>query len=64
MDETTCNHIYDRFYQGDTSHSLEGNGLGLSMVKRVIDLVNGQISIDSKVGVGSTFMIILKYSLV
>jgi signal transduction histidine kinase len=59
MEEATCNHIFDRFYQGDTSHSAEGNGLGLSMVKRVIDLVEGQIVVESKVGVGSTFTIII-----
>ncbi|MFQ6772859.1 MAG: sensor histidine kinase [Clostridia bacterium] len=53
-------HIFDKFYQGDSSHSNEGNGLGLAMVKKVIDLIGGEISVESKVGVGSTFIIKLK----
>nr|WP_312578462.1 HAMP domain-containing sensor histidine kinase [Sedimentibacter sp.] len=59
MKEETCKHIFDRFYQGDTSHSSEGNGLGLSLVKRVIDLVGGKVKIESEVGKGTTFTVIL-----
>lgn len=60
MDSETGMHIFDKFYQGDTSHAKEGNGLGLALVKRVIDLLGGEISVESEKGVGTTFKIIVK----
>ena len=62
MEQKTLERIFDKFYQGDTSHSTEGNGLGLALVKRILELSDGTIHVESTPGQGSAFMVELQSS--
>lgn len=63
MDDETIEHIFQKFYQGDSSHASEGNGLGLSIVKRIIDLCGGKIYVKSQLEKGTAFIIRLPKNL-
>ena len=59
MDEETQQNIFNKFYQGDKSRSVEGNGLGLPIVQKILKAIGGDIKVQSELGKGSTFVVIL-----
>lgn len=62
IDEETAAHIFDRFYQGDTSHTVEGNGIGLTIVQKIIRLYHGEVTVKSEPGIGTNFVVTLPVS--
>lgn len=59
IEEDAKKHLFEKFYQADTSRKLEGNGLGLALVKTICDLTHSKISVESEVGVGTKFCVLL-----
>lgn len=59
MTEEVQKHIFEKFYQGDNSRKAEGNGLGLALVKRIVDLCSGTVEVDSAPGKGAAFLVTL-----
>ena len=60
MDNDTLAHIFEKFYQGDTSRQAQGNGLGLALCKKILENCDGKIYATSEPGKGSVFMVELK----
>ena len=59
MSQEETDHIFDRFYQGDSSHTTEGNGLGLTVVNKIVKLHQGKLEVHSDEGFGSSFSVML-----
>lgn len=59
MDADTLPHIFEQFYQGDSSHAENGNGLGLAIVKKILDTHGGHIAVKSAPGQGAAFTVFL-----
>lgn len=59
MSEETQKHIFEKFYQADKSHAAQGNGLGLALVKEILDICSGKIRVKSAPGCGSQFTVVL-----
>lgn len=57
IDSETSKHIFDKFYQGDSSRSTQGNGLGLALVKRIAHMINAKITVSSEPGIGTSFTV-------
>ena len=57
MTEEVAAHVFDKYYQGDSSHATKGNGLGLAIAKRIVTMCGGGISVSSRPGEGSTFTV-------
>lgn len=59
MEREAQKHIFEKFYQEDKSRASDGNGLGLPLIKRIVDLCGGNINVESQLGKGSSFVVTL-----
>lgn len=59
ISEETLKYLFEPYFQGNSSHSQQGLGLGLSIAKRIVELCSGTITVQSKISVGSTFTVTL-----
>ena len=59
ISEEAKKHIFDKFYQADSSHKEDGNGLGLALVKRILTIVGGGITAENMAGGGCRFTVVL-----
>ncbi len=59
MSEETMQHIFEKYYQHDTTSLVKGNGIGLAIVQRIVSLSGGRVEVTSRIGQGSTFTVIL-----
>ena len=57
MDQETAAHVFDKYYQHDPSGVLSGNGIGLAIVRRIVELYGGSVRVESKPGQGSVFTV-------
>ena len=57
MSDKDMRHIFEKFYQADTMHKKDGNGLGLAQVKKILDITGNTISVESKKKQGSSFIV-------
>lgn len=62
MDADTKAHLFDKFYQGDTSHHMEGNGLGMALALRIVQMMGGSIEAESEKGAGTAFTVKLPHA--
>ena len=59
ISEEALEHIFEKFYQADRSHASKGNGLGLPLVKKIVELSGGKVAVSSELGKGTTFTVTL-----
>lgn len=62
MSKETANRVFEKFYQGDKTHSSEGNGLGLPLVKRILDICGGSITVESELNKQTSFIVNLPHN--